>query len=201
MRRIPIGPTLLVGVAVAIMIALGLWQLVDRRPKKLAFLAELAANPSRPPVRFPTRPSDALLFRRTAATCLPPVATTLAGAGASGFRAVATCANGVIVQLGTTRDPMARIAWNGGPVVGTLAHAPDSRPLLALAIDHRPAPMMIVADTPPPGLSRNVTPDPDAIPNNHLAYGVQWFFFAAVALVIYVAALRRRAVAPTRPGR
>jgi surfeit locus 1 family protein len=73
--------------------------------------------------------------------------------------------------------------------------------LLALAVDHRPAPMMVVADTPPPGLSRNAAPDPDAIPNNHLAYGVQWFFFAAVALVIYVVALRRRVVAPAPPRR
>ena len=32
------------------------------------------------------------------------------------------------------------------------------------------------------------------VPNNHLAYGVQWFLFAAVAAIIYaVAVLRRRA--------
>jgi surfeit locus 1 family protein len=30
------------------------------------------------------------------------------------------------------------------------------------------------------------------VPNNHLAYAVQWFLFAAVASVIYVLALRWR---------
>jgi len=29
-------------------------------------------------------------------------------------------------------------------------------------------------------------------PNNHLSYAIQWFFFAATALVIYVLALRKR---------
>ncbi len=30
------------------------------------------------------------------------------------------------------------------------------------------------------------------MPNNHLAYAVQWFLFAAIAGAIYVLALRRR---------
>jgi surfeit locus 1 family protein len=34
------------------------------------------------------------------------------------------------------------------------------------------------------------------VPNNHLAYAVQWFLFAGVAAVIYALALRRR----TRAG-
>ena len=40
---------------------------------------------------------------------------------------------------------------------------------------------MLVADTPPAGLAANGTPDLGAVPNNHLAYAGQWFFFAAVA--------------------
>ena len=35
-------------------------------------------------------------------------------------------------------------------------------------------------------------PDPRDLPNNHLAYAGQWFFFALTALVIYILALRRR---------
>ncbi len=35
-------------------------------------------------------------------------------------------------------------------------------------------------------------PDPNDLPNNHLAYAGQWFFFALTALVIYWLALRRR---------
>jgi len=30
------------------------------------------------------------------------------------------------------------------------------------------------------------------IPNNHLAYAVQWFLFAGIAGVIYALALKRR---------
>ena len=35
-------------------------------------------------------------------------------------------------------------------------------------------------------------PDPTLLPNNHLAYAGQWFFFALTALVIYVMVLRKR---------
>jgi surfeit locus 1 family protein len=51
---------------------------------------------------------------------------------------------------------------------------------------------MLVADVPAPGLAASTPPDPAAIPNNHLAYAVQWFVFAGVALLIYGLALRRR---------
>jgi surfeit locus 1 family protein len=30
------------------------------------------------------------------------------------------------------------------------------------------------------------------VPNNHLSYAIQWFFFATTAVVIYVLALRKR---------
>ncbi len=192
MRRLPILPTLLVTLAVAAMIALGLWQLIDRRPAKLAYLAQVAANPSRPAVVYPNTPDQALLLRRASGTCRPPVQVTLAGAGASGFRAIAACANGMLVQLGTTRDPMARVAWPGGAVSGFISHAPDARSLIGALIDRRPQPLMLVADHPLTGLTANARPDIDAIPNNHLAYGVQWFFFASVATIIYLLALRRR---------
>ena len=85
MRRVPILPTLIVGLAVAAMIALGLWQLLDRLPQKEAYLAQLAANPARPVIAFPLFPDDSLLFRRTVADCRPPVAIRRAGAGAAGF--------------------------------------------------------------------------------------------------------------------
>jgi surfeit locus 1 family protein len=50
----------------------------------------------------------------------------------------------------------------------------------------------LVADPPLAGLDANAMPDPSEIPNNHFAYAVQWFLFAATALVIYVLAVRRR---------
>jgi surfeit locus 1 family protein len=191
-RRLPLIPTLIVALAVAAMIALGLWQLTDRLPKKQAFLAQLADNPTRPAVPFPLHGDERLLFRRTAATCPPPVSVRLAGAGAAGFRAIATCADGMIVQLGTTRDPKAQVEWAGGAVTGYIGHAPDSRALIGSLFDHSPTPPMLVAMPPVAGLSPNAPPDLGSVPNNHLAYAGQWFFFAAIAAIVYVLAARRR---------
>ncbi len=192
MRRWPIVPTVIVTLAVAAMIALGLWQLTDRLPRKEAFLAQLADNPGRPPVAFPRIADERLLFRRSAATCTPPVSIRLAGAGAAGYRALASCANGPIVQLGTTRDPMAKPVWGGGTVTGYIGNAPDGRSLIGSLFDHAPPAPMLVAMPPAAGLTANAPPDIESIPNNHLAYAGQWFFFAAIAATIYILALRRR---------
>jgi surfeit locus 1 family protein len=194
MRRLPVVPTIVVTLAVAAMIALGLWQLLDRAPKKEAYLAQLAANPTKPPIAFPSNSDERLLFRRTAGVCMPPVTTRLAGAGAAGFRLIATCTGGtgMIVQLGTTPDPAFKRPWQGGPVRGFISHAPDSRSLIGLLFDHTPQRLMLVADTPAPGLGANGTPDLSSVPNNHLSYAVQWFFFAAIAAVIFALAVRRR---------
>jgi surfeit locus 1 family protein len=51
---------------------------------------------------------------------------------------------------------------------------------------------MIVSDTGLAGLKPSPRPDPAEVPNNHLAYAVQWFLFAAVAVIIYPLALRYR---------
>lgn len=197
MKRWPIIPTIVVALAVAAMIGLGLWQLLDRLPKKEAFLAQLSANPTRPAIAFPRFPDDSLLFRRASGFCLQPVSQSLVGAGASGYRVIVQCRTGaegpgMIVQLGTTRDPKAKVAWPGGKVAGFISHAPDSRSLIATLFDHRPHELMLVAAVPPAGLTANGSPDVSSIPNNHLAYAGQWFFFAAIAAIIYVLALRRR---------
>jgi surfeit locus 1 family protein len=194
-KRLPVLPTLIVGVAVAAMIALGLWQMLDRLPKKEAYLAQLAANPARPVIAFPLFPDDRLLFRRTVADCRPPITIRRAGAGAAGFRLIATCSvpkGSLQVQLGTTHDPRAESDWRGGRVTGYVSHAPDSRSLIQSAFDHRPQAMLLVADTPVPGLDANPRPDISGVPNNHLAYAVQWFLFAAIAAIIYVLAVARR---------
>jgi surfeit locus 1 family protein len=56
-----------------------------------------------------------------------------------------------------------------------------------------PQQLLLVADTPAPGLAANEMPSIESIPNNHLAYAVQWFLFAGIAVIIYLLALRRRA--------
>lgn len=188
----PVVATAVVTLAVAAMVGLGLWQLLIRLPEKEAELAQLAANPARPPVAFPARPDDRLLFRRATLDCRPPVTLRRAGAGAAGYRLIATCADGAQVQLGTARDPDAKVQWNGGRVSGRIGHAPDPRPLIAKLFDHTPPAPMLIADTRAPGLTANRTPDWRTVPNNHLSYAVQWFLFAGIAAVIYLLALRRR---------
>lgn len=199
MKRPPILATILVALAAAAMIGLGVWQL-QRRQQKLAELAVLTANPSRPAIAFPNPPiGDDLLFRKAGAFCLKPVSLSLDGAGKAGFRVIARCATGAegpgfSVQLGTTQNPDFKPQWAGGKVSGIISHAPSSTPLIATLFGKAPPrELMLVADTPAPGLAANEVPSIDSIPNNHLAYAVQWFLFAGIAVVIYGLALRRRA--------
>ncbi|UZK64917.1 SURF1 family protein [Sphingomonas sp. M1-B02] len=197
MPRFPLIPTLVVALAVAAMIGLGFWQLLDRRPQKLAQLEQLAANPSKPEIAFPRFPDDSLLFRKASGYCLQPVSSQLTGAGSAGFRYIVECRTGaegpgMMVQLGTTRDPKAKPEWKGGDIRGYISHAPDARPMIASLFDRVPQRMLLVADTPAAGLTPNGAPDLSSVPNNHLAYAVQWFLFALVAAVIYVLALKWR---------
>jgi len=199
MKRVPIVATFLVLLAVAAMVGLGFWQL-HRREQKLALLAVLAANPSKPSIALPSPPvDDDLLFRRAGAFCMKPVSFALDGAGKAGFRVIARCATGAegpgfSVQLGTTHDPEFKPRWSGGKVSGMISHAPSDQPLIATMFGKSPPKEpMLVADTPAPGLSANEMPSIESIPNNHLAYAVQWFLFAGIAVIIYLLALRRRA--------
>jgi surfeit locus 1 family protein len=199
MRRLPILPTILVALAVVAMIGLGFWQL-QRRTEKLAMLSVLAANTAKPPIALPIPAiGDDLLFRRASALCLKPVSFKTEGAGNAGFRIIAQCKTGAegpgfAVQIGTTRDAEFKPKWTGGPVSGMISHAPSHSPLIAgLVGKAAPQPLLLVADKPTPGLAANAVPSIDSIPNNHLAYAVQWFLFAGIALVIYGLALRWRA--------
>lgn len=198
MKRFPVIATMLVALAVAAMIGLGVWQL-QRRTEKLAELRTLAANPAKPPIAFPDPPiGDDLLFRHATAFCLKPITFSTEGAGNAGFRIIAQCATGAAgpgfpVQLGTTRDAEFKPVWAGGKVSGRISHAPSHVPLIAGLFGRQPPrTLLLVLDTPAPGLTANDTPSIELIPNNHLAYAVQWFLFAVVALVIYAIALWRR---------
>ena len=61
-----------------------------------------------------------------------------------------------------------------------------------------PREAMLIADRAAPGLEPTAPPSPADIPNNHLAYAVQWFLFASVAAIIYALALWRRDTARGR---
>ena len=57
-RKLPIIPTILVALAVATMIGLGIWQL-ERRQQKEALLASYAAAAGKPPIGWPSIPPHA----------------------------------------------------------------------------------------------------------------------------------------------
>jgi surfeit locus 1 family protein len=201
MPRFPLIPTIVVGLCVAAMLALGLWQL-ERRGEKRAALQLYAANFDKPEMAFPRLPvGDQYLFRRASAFCLQVVGWQSQGGrsakGTNGYRHIARCRTGaegpvLLIDMGVAPDPKFQPAWQGGQVTGTITHAPDHRPMLAGLFDSEPKHLMLISESAAPGLEPTARPDLSSVPNNHLSYAVQWFLFAAVALVIYVLALRWR---------
>jgi surfeit locus 1 family protein len=201
--RVPVVPTLIVGIAVAVMIALGVWQL-HRADEKNAALAALAGNAAKPPIAYPMLGpvSNAVLFRRSSALCVDVAAWRVvagrASDGTSGYRRIAECRTGaegpgLLVDMGVSRDPAAVPAWRGGAVSGVITTEPDRTSVLGRLFGSGPVLRpMLVATTPAPGLIASAPPSVDSIPNNHLSYAVQWFLFAAIAAIIYAVALRRR---------
>lgn len=185
LRQLPVIPTIIVFAAVATMIALGFWQLGRAEEKKALLAQYAAAASSTDTIAFPLDAEnvDAALFRQTAVTCEKVTGITArAGTsekGAKGWAHHADCAipgtDAVAdVVIGWSKDPRSP-AWDGGEVSGMIAPGPR-----------------IVANPPQAGLQQVAAPDPADVPNNHLAYAGQWFFFALTALVIYFLAIRKR---------
>ncbi len=204
MKRLPIVATLIVLVAVVGMIALGIWQL-HRANEKAAMLAQFNANMAMSSeMTFPLvfDPKRSPLFRRASGMCLEPLDPRIESGrnvkGASGWRHIVTCRTGaegpgMIVDIGWSADFKLKPSWKGGPVSGTIASAPDHRSLIGKLMGQGGAVgLMLIAATPAPGLETSASPTPLDVPNNHMAYAVQWFLFAAIALGIYGIALRRR---------
>jgi len=187
-RRVPLLPTLLVAAAVAAMIALGVWQL-QRREWKEALLAHYAqAQAMSAPVPWPRDKAamEQALFRWSGFTCERVLDRRVTAArsarGESGVAQVARCAlpegGEAEVALGWS-PPTEQSTWSGGDVSGVIAPGGTFGGTLHAA-------------QPPAGLQPLAPPDPNEVPNNHLSYAVQWFFFALTALVIYFLALRKR---------
>ena len=203
MKRLPIIATLIVGLAVAAMVALGVWQL-QRRGEKAGLIARYAANLNLPPMAYPELapvPPEAM-FRKAQVHCLRVASWRTEGGrtpgGQAGYRHIANCVTGAegpgaLIDMGVSANPAQKLAWNGGIVDGLITTEPSHESLIGRLFGHlMPLRPMLVADVPAPGLAASTPPDPAAIPNNHLSYAVQWFVFAGVALLIYVLALRRR---------
>jgi cytochrome oxidase assembly protein ShyY1 len=189
-RRLPVIPTIIVAAAVAVMIGLGVWQL-QRAQWKDGLIARYAQAQDLPPIAWPTAPlreSELPLFRHATAMCLRPLGRrTAAGtnsAGEPGYVHIIDCATSaaggrISVEVGWSKNPNARPAWDGGLVSGIVA--PD-----------RSSGMRLVAASAPPGLEASAPPSVASIANNHRSYAIQWFSFAAIALIIYGLALRKR---------
>lgn len=203
MKRLPVVATIVVAVAVLAMLALGAWQL-ERRGEKATLIARYAANLNQPPMAFPELapvPPEAM-FRKSRIQCLRVAnRRTEAGRsaqGRSGYRHIADCVTGaegpgVLVDLGVSSDPAQKVVWTGGAVDGVITTEPNHASLIGRLFTREvPLRPMLVAAAPAPGLAASAPPNPADVPNNHLAYAVQWFVFAGAALLIYALALRRR---------
>jgi hypothetical protein len=184
MRRLPVLPTIVVAGAVAVMIALGVWQL-QRAAWKERLLAEYAGAAALPVVDL-----DPLLDGDGA----PDIRAGRSATDVSGQVYVVPCRPGAAGLAGRIRvnagwanrpDAVQRLSLSGivaghlGPVEGD-------------------GPVTLTAATASPPLARSQPTSIENIPNNHMLYALQWFFFAAAAAVIYVMALRKRN-APTLP--
>jgi cytochrome oxidase assembly protein ShyY1 len=188
--RFPLVPTIVVAAAVAVMIGLGIWQL-QRKGEKEALIAQYRAASTLPPVAFPTVPreDDKLLYRRATGFCLQPLGwRSVAGRNTkdeTGWSHIVSCRTGGLegpgmqVDMGWSTSSAPPAGWKGGPVSGVIA--PD-----------RLHEIRLVSSQAAPGLVPSAAPSPEATPNNHLMYALQWFFFAAAAAVVYVLALRKR---------
>lgn len=182
--RLPFLPTLFVALAAATMVALGIWQLGRAEEKAALIERSRAALAMSSEVEYPADEAalERVLYRRTTVECVGIRARGSAAGtsakGAKGWAHRVTCdlARGGVarIDIGFSRDP-APPQWDGGEVRGIIA--PGNR---------------IVAASGLAGLEPLAPPDPEALPNNHLAYAGQWFFFALTALAIYWLALRRR---------
>lgn len=202
MTRRTLAATLLVLLAVTAMIALGVWQL-ERRDQKEALLARYAANRNLPAMAYPSiAMGEDLLFRKAVAFCLEPVSQTIVAGydrrGDRGWRHLMSCRTGaegpgLVVDIGWTSDFATRARWSGGEVAGVIGPLPDQRSVIERGFGHsQEQALLLVATMPARGLQPSAVPSIDGIPNNHLAYAIQWFVFAAIALLIFLLALKRR---------
>lgn len=193
-RRLPLIPTIVVIAAVAVMVGLGIWQM-QRAKWKEALLARYAQAERLPPITWPTVPlrdEQLPLFRHATGVCLRPAGKrAVAGenvAGETGYAQIIDCVTGaegpgMSVQVGWSKDPNAKVNWSGGPVSGIIV--PDRR-----------SRMRLVAASAPPGLQRSKPPEVSSVspvtPAGHRGYAATWFSLAAIALIIYGIAVRKR---------
>lgn len=196
MSRVPRFASLVVAAAVLAMIALGVWQLrrADEKDRLLAVYSRAEGRPVLdldPWIEREMPPASD--FRRVIVSCAPgPHAPRLRGGrsaeGQGGYHYFLPCRPGAAGWAGRLEI---NAGWSALPERGLSLALPS--PVAGRLGTVRPeGPILLTSATAIGPLSRSAAPSIETIPNNHLAYAFQWFFFAGVALVIYLLALRRR---------
>lgn len=197
MKRVPIIPSLIVLASIGVMVALGIWQ-IQRAAWKEQMLVQLQANQDLPALDLDPllQRDDAgdvpMAFRRVLVSCAsgttaPSLRAGRNAAGETGYSHFVPCRPGatglagrIEVDVGWTRGPDGRRSVLAGIVAGRTGTAEAAGPII------------LTAATPSEGLLASTPPSIDDIPNNHVAYAVQWFLFAGAAAVIYALVLLRR---------
>ena len=218
-RVVPLVPTLMVAVMLAVLCSLGFWQ-IDRMHEKNALLARYQANSRLAPAPLPATVDDpeALAFRRVVLDCrfegAPVLSPGGSTSGKAGQHVYALCRDSgredvVAVDLGwmpfqagppATDGFEARIEgivrpWTGHTFVENLSGSGRVSPA-SFTAGGPVAPVFVQAERILPaegGAAPAVQPSPlqvEAIPNNHRSYAIQWFAFATILLIIYGVYLR-----------
>lgn len=192
-RRIPLAATLTVLAAVGLLIGLGMWQL-RRAHENEQLIAQYKIASKLPPIAFPTAPMKGPLplFRWATGFCPRVVGEREAGgrnrSGDVGWSHIVDCATGaegpgMSVEIGWSQNPQVKANWRGGLVSGVIV--PD-----------RIRGIRLIAASAPPGLQPAGLPSIEnavpVTPGRNRMYALQWFSFAAIALLIYGLALRKR---------
>ncbi|UAB79505.1 SURF1 family protein [Erythrobacter sp. SCSIO 43205] len=197
-RQLPLIPTIIVVAAASVMVALGFWQL-GRADEKAAMIAEFEAAQEQG--SFTSTPGASTLYHEAELTCSQVVGrTAISGRnanGRNGYVHVVQCTAPLalmpdeivydVVDEGPY-DAEIVLGWSQGP------QSPEWEPDTVRGVIAPGGELgwRLVADPPQAGLLANARPDPNDLPNNHLAYAGQWFFFAMTALVIYFFAVRSK---------
>jgi hypothetical protein len=190
-RRLPVVPTIVVAILLALMVGFGFFEL-HRAGESRQWLAEYRSNSKLPPIAYPATPTDPLpLFRWASGFCQRVVGHRAIGGrngkGDVGWVHIVDCATGaegrgMSVEVGWSEDPNAPVNWSGGPVSGVIVRDRVHR-------------IRLVAATAPPGLQPAGLPSvEDAVPvtpGRATLYAIQWFSFAIIALIIYGLAVRK----------
>lgn len=184
------------GLALPLLIGLGIWQL-QRMHWKEGLLADMAAAAGRPLLEAGDGaiPPDAAFRQvRVAVNCPPQEPLGEAGRNVQGmsgwaFALDCTAGGGQKVQW--------VIGWAERPDGWRQADVPAGETRIeGLAAPGARAAWRITPSAALPPLLPVAPPSPADIPNNHFAYAIQWFAFAGVLLLIYGLLVRRWLASP-----